>query len=108
MQKQSGRLVSLLGAMSNPNRLMILCHLVDGERSVGDLAKLLSLRPSTASQHLARLRREGLVTFRRDAQTLYYSLASTEARTVLDTLYSLYCASETVPGPGPRNARQNP
>ncbi|HSG89639.1 MAG TPA: metalloregulator ArsR/SmtB family transcription factor, partial [Pseudomonadales bacterium] len=77
--------------MANEKRLMILCHLVAQERSVGELAELLGTRPSTVSQHLALLRREGLVTSRREAQTLYYSLAGDEARAVLETLNALYC-----------------
>ena len=82
---------TLLAAMANEKRLMILCQLVDSERSVGELAELLETRPSTISQHLALLRTDGLVEARRHAQTQYYSLAGKEARTVIETLYSLYC-----------------
>jgi DNA-binding transcriptional ArsR family regulator len=82
----------LLKALSNRHRLLIICQLIDGERSVGDLAAFLGLRDSTVSQHLALLRKDGLVSARRDAQTIYYSIASEPAREVLATLYRVYCA----------------
>jgi ArsR family transcriptional regulator, virulence genes transcriptional regulator len=82
----------LLKALSNRHRLLIVCQLIDGERSVGDLAGFLGLRDSTVSQHLALLRKDGLVSARRDAQTIYYSIASDPAREVLKTLYQAYCA----------------
>ena len=82
----------LLKAMASRHRLLIVCQLIDGERSVGDLAEFLGLRDSTVSQHLALLRRDGLVAARRDAQTIYYSIASDPAREILTTLYRVYCA----------------
>ena len=82
---------NLLKALANRHRLLIICQLIDGERSVGDLAEFLDLRDSTVSQHLALLRRDGLVAARRDAQTIYYSIASDPAREVLTTLYRVYC-----------------
>jgi ArsR family transcriptional regulator, virulence genes transcriptional regulator len=82
---------NLLKALANRHRLLIICQLVDGERSVGDLAEFLDLRDSTVSQHLALLRRDGLVAARRDAQTIYYSIASDPAREVLTALYRAYC-----------------
>ena len=81
----------LLKALANRHRLLIVCQLIDGERSVGDLAEFLGLRDSTVSQHLALLRRDGLVTARRDAQTIYYSIASDPAREILTALYRVYC-----------------
>ncbi len=81
----------LLGAMANEKRLLILCQLVNGEHSVNGLAEMLGTRQSTVSQHLALLRKDGLVHCRRQAQTQYYSLAGKEARKVLETLYGLYC-----------------
>ena len=77
--------------MSNEKRLMILCQLVGGERSVNELADLLETRQSTISQHLALLRNDGLVQARRDGQTQFYSLAGDEAQSVLETLHNLYC-----------------
>jgi ArsR family transcriptional regulator, virulence genes transcriptional regulator len=92
MQSAADRASDLLKALANRHRLLIICQLIDGERSVGDLAEFLNLRDSTVSQHLALLRKDGLVSARRDAQTIYYSIASGPAREVLKTLYRAYCA----------------
>jgi DNA-binding transcriptional ArsR family regulator len=93
MEAAADRASELLKALSNRHRLLIICQLIDGERSVGDLAQLLDLRDSTVSQHLSLLRRDGLVSARRDGQTIYYSIASEPACEVLKTLYQVYCAS---------------
>ncbi|MGA7805904.1 ArsR/SmtB family transcription factor [Bradyrhizobium sp.] len=92
MEAAADQASDLLKALSNRHRLLIICQLIDGERSVGDLAGFLKLRDSTVSQHLAILRKDGLVSARRDAQTIYYSIASGPAREVLETLYRIYCA----------------
>ncbi len=81
----------LLKALANRHRLLILCQLIEKERSVGDLAEFLGIRDSTVSQHLALLRRDGLVAARRDGQTIWYSISSAPARAVLETLYRVYC-----------------
>ena len=81
----------LLAAMANPKRLLILCNLVGGEMAVGALATTVELSQSALSQHLAKLRALKLVKTRRDAQTIYYSLASGEVQAILETLYGLYC-----------------
>lgn len=86
---------TLLKAMSNERRLLILCSLADGELSVGQMEGLIDLSQSALSQHLARLRRDGLVETRRDAQTIYYSLKGEEARTVIMTLHDLFCRPAT-------------
>jgi len=91
MEAQAGKASSLLTAMSNERRLMILCQLVHQERSVNELTELLGAAQSTISQHLALLRRQGLVKARREAQTQFYSLARYEARAILETLQFLYC-----------------
>lgn len=91
MRAQAGKASTLLGAMSNEKRLMILCQLIDGERSVNQLAELLGTRQSTISQHLALLRKDGFVQARREGQTQFYSLTGDEARSILETLHSLYC-----------------
>jgi DNA-binding transcriptional ArsR family regulator len=91
MEAAADRASDLLKALANRHRLLIVCQLIDGERSVGDLAGFLGLRDSTVSQHLALLRRDGLVAARRDAQTIYYSIASDAAREVLSVLYRVYC-----------------
>ena len=88
---------TLLKAMGNTHRLMILCQLAKGERCVGDLERVVDISQSALSQHLARLRRDGLVSTRRSAQTIYYSLAGHEAREIISTLYDLYCGGEIAP-----------
>lgn len=92
MQDAAGEASNLLKALANPHRLMIICQLIDGPRSVGQIADFLGLRHSTASQHLALLRRDGLLSTTRDGQTIWYAISSPEARAVLQTLYTLYCA----------------
>ena len=81
----------LLAALANESRLMILCELVDGERSVGTLVEAVGLTQSALSQHLAKLRAAGIVATRRDAQTIYYRLASEAAGSVMTTLAEIYC-----------------
>ncbi len=83
----------LLKAMSNENRLMILCQLVHGERSVGNLETVIGLSQSAMSQHLAILRQNGLVKTRRNAQSIYYSIAAVEPQAVIETLYNIYASS---------------
>jgi DNA-binding transcriptional ArsR family regulator len=94
LQDNAQRASSLLKAMSNQHRLLILCQLLHGERSVGELERIIGLSQSALSQHLARLRRDELVKTRRVAQTIYYSLAGHEASAVIQTLYGLYCDAE--------------
>jgi DNA-binding transcriptional ArsR family regulator len=81
----------LLTAMANAKRLLVLCNLLDGEKSVGQLAEIVGLSSAALSQHLGKLRALKLVATRRDGQTINYRLASPEAREVLQTLYRLYC-----------------
>ena len=83
--------VTLLKALSNEKRLMIMCALYKGELSVGKLEEIIGLSQSALSQHLARLRRDGLVNTRRVAQTIYYSLKNKEVEAILHTLHDLYC-----------------
>ena len=82
---------AFLKAISHEGRLMILCHLVSGEKSVTELEELLSLRQAAVSQQLSRLRLEGLVVPRRDGKTIYYSLADDRPRRMLETVYELFC-----------------
>lgn len=86
---------ALLKSLSHPYRLIIVCQLIDKARSVGELAELLKIRDSTVSQHLALLRKDGLVDARRDGQTVWYSIGSQPARRVVETLYGIYCAPPT-------------
>jgi DNA-binding transcriptional ArsR family regulator len=80
----------LLKLLASEQRLLLLCRLIEGEASVGDLAGHARLAQSAASQHLAKMRAEGLVATRRDAQTIYYRLADPAAMRVLDTLCEIY------------------
>ena len=92
----------LLRALANRHRLIIICQLIEKERSVGELAKLLRLRDSTVSQHLSLLRKDGLVTARRDGQTIWYSIGSVPARQLVTTLYRCYCNPGVRPPDGGR------
>lgn len=86
----------LMKVLSNKNRLMILCQLVEGEKSVGALARLLDLRDASMSQQLALLRKDGLVKTRREGQTIYYALARSDLSQLMQFLYETYCGrSET-------------
>jgi DNA-binding transcriptional ArsR family regulator len=82
---------ALLKALANPHRLLVLCHLVEGELSVGELQARLDLSQSALSQHLAKLREGGFVRTRRDAQLVHYSLPKGPVRTLMDTLHRMYC-----------------
>lgn len=93
MRAHAGDAVRLLKALANEKRLMILCMLVEGERSVGELNARLDLSQSALSQHLAVLREDGLVDTRREAQTIYYALAEGPAERIIETLHGIYCAS---------------
>jgi len=93
---------ALLKALANRHRLIIVCQLIEKERSVGELAALLKIRDSTVSQHLALLRKDGLVTARRDGQTIWYSIGSAPARELVRTLYRVYCAPASACVPNPR------
>jgi DNA-binding transcriptional ArsR family regulator len=82
----------LLKAMGGKWRLLVLCRLVEGEQSVGELQRVVGLGQSALSQHLAVLRRMKLVETRRESQTIYYRLAGGAAAAILETLYGIYCA----------------
>lgn len=93
---------ALLKALANPHRLMIVCALVNGEQSVGALAQALGVRETLTSQHLGLLRRDGVVSARREGQTIFYDLRSGQARALVETLSRLFCAvPETAPSPAP-------
>lgn len=82
---------ALLKSLANPHRLMLVCQLVAEEQSVGVLAARLGVREALVSQHLGRLRREGVVRTRREGQTIHYSLSSGRARAVIETLWRQFC-----------------
>jgi DNA-binding transcriptional ArsR family regulator len=92
LEASADRASQLLSAMANAKRLLVLCHLLEAERSAGQLAILVGLAPAALSQHLGRMRAQGLVATRRAGQTIHYRLASAEVQAVLETLYRLYCA----------------
>ena len=92
LEKAAAEVAGVLRAIANERRLMILCKLVEwGEANVTALAETVGLSQSALSQHLARMRGEGLVTYRRDSQTLWYRIADTRIEDLLATLHKLYC-----------------
>lgn len=91
MRSRAGTAAKLLKGLANDRRLLILCELLKGERSVGELEPRVGLSQSALSQHLARLRQGKLVRTRREAQTIYYSLADPGVSKVLAALYEVYC-----------------
>lgn len=94
MEKNSANAVVLLKAMANERRLQILCILLGNELSVGELCSQLELSQSALSQHLAWLRRDNLVSTRKEAQTVYYSLKSDEVKAMIELLHDLFCKTE--------------
>jgi len=98
-QDSAAEAAKLLRALGNERRLMILCQLADGERSVGALAPLVGLSQSALSQHLAVLREEGVVATRREAQTIWYRIADPAALKVVATLAEIFCPSAPRPSP---------
>jgi DNA-binding transcriptional ArsR family regulator len=101
MQAAADQASELLKALANRHRLLIVCQLIEGERSVGELADFLGIRDSGASQHLALLRKDGILTARRDGQTIWYSIASPEARELLAVLHRIYCGPGACEGESP-------
>ncbi|MCR9111729.1 MAG: metalloregulator ArsR/SmtB family transcription factor [Rhodobacteraceae bacterium] len=97
MVDNATRASNFLKAISHEGRLMILCHLVSGEKSVTELEDLLSARQAAVSQQLSRLRLEGLVTPRREGKTIYYSLSDERPRRILEVVYDLFCAQDSGP-----------
>lgn len=94
LEAKAEEVAATLAALANPKRLVVMCTLLGGEKSVGDLAEIVQLSPAALSQHLGKMRALKLVTTRREGQTIYYNLASTEVQAVLETLYRVYCAPD--------------
>ena len=92
MRKNSTKAAKLLKAIANERRLLILCYLLEGEMSVGEMNERLELSQSALSQHLALLRRNQLVKTRKEAQTVFYRIESDEVKAVMKVLHDLYCA----------------
>ena len=97
LKDSAGDATRYLKALANQNRLLILCNLIDGEKSVGELERAIGLRQPTLSQQLARLRSGNLVRTRRDAKSIYYSIADGDIRAVLQVLYGKFCVPRTTP-----------
>lgn len=95
MRAAATQATGVLRALANEDRLLLLCQLSQGEKSVGELEKLLDVHQPTLSQQLGVLRNEGLVTTRRDGKRIHYSIADDKVLAILGTLYQLYC-----PNPG--------
>lgn len=92
MAQAAGAATAYLKTLAHEGRLMILCHLGGGEKSVGELERLLDMRQAAVSQMLARLRDEGLVSTRREGKTIYYALADANTKQMISLLYQLFCA----------------
>lgn len=91
MMRNAQTASNFLKAISHEGRLMILCHLASGEKSVTELEDLLSARQAAVSQQLSRLRLEGLVTPRREGKAIYYSLTDDRPRQIIEVVYDLFC-----------------
>lgn len=94
MQQNVQAATELLKTLANPGRLMVLCHIVKQKRTVNELEKLVGLGQSALSQHLSRLRHEGIVEHRRKGQSVFYALKDERARRVIEELYDIYCETE--------------
>jgi len=91
MQKNAALAEALLKQLANANRLMVLCHLISGERTAGELAEAVGLSQSALSQHLAKLREAGLVESDKRGLSVYYRICSMEAQALLSVLHLIYC-----------------
>lgn len=107
MAAQAEAAAELLKTLGNPQRLRILCLLVEGEHSVGEINAHVPLSQSALSQHLAVLREQGLVETRREAQTIFYALVDGPARAMLGTLHDLYCPTPEAAAPKSRQAAKS-
>jgi DNA-binding transcriptional ArsR family regulator len=97
LQANAQRASEFLKALSHEVRLLILCFLIDGEKSVSEIEHMLKLRQPAVSQQLARLRADGLVDTRRNGKNIYYSLARTEVRDVIEVLHNAFCRQQRRP-----------
>ncbi|MEL7280691.1 MAG: metalloregulator ArsR/SmtB family transcription factor [Pseudomonadota bacterium] len=94
MMENAQRASNFLKAISHEGRLMILCHLASGEKSVTELEELLSARQAAVSQQLSRLRLEGLVTPRREGKAIYYRLTDDRPKQIMEVVYDLFCRQD--------------
>lgn len=98
MDQVAGEVSELMRTLANPHRLMLLCQLVEGEKSVGELAEALDLRQPTVSQHLALMRRDDLVRTQREGQVIRYRLGRPEVGQMMRFLYQTFCGPQAVAG----------
>lgn len=94
MAENAKQASAMLKAMSHEGRLMVLCYLANGEKSVTELEELLSMRQSAVSQQLARLRADNLIQARRDGKTIYYSIQDERAHRIMTLVYDLFCGKD--------------
>ncbi len=92
IQEKAELVSGFLKGLASPHRLLILCHLMEKERSVGDLIELTGIAQTSMSQHLSKLKDEGIVTFRRDHRVLYYAIAHGAVYDIMEVLYHHFCA----------------
>ncbi len=104
MRAAAGEASAVLSALANPDRLLLLCQLSQGEQAVGELEQSLDIRQPTLSQQLGVLRNQALVSTRRDGKRIFYSIADPRVLVLLTTLYGLYCPQEGVFPGHPVNA----
>lgn len=95
IMENAQRATNFLKALAHEGRLLILCHLASGEKSVTELEELLSARQAAVSQQLARLRLEGLVNYRRDGKTIYYRLGDERAKRMIEMVYDMFCKQDS-------------
>ena len=94
MAENAKQATAFLKALAHEARLMILCYLANGEKTVTELEHLLSLRQPTVSQQLARLRADNIITARRDGKTIYYSISDDRSRQMMEVVYEMFCAGD--------------
>ena len=105
MRENADEAARLLKMLANGQRLRVLCLLVDGELSVGQINERIELSQSALSQHLAKLREEGLVITRRESQTIYYQLSSGPAKSIIAALHGIYCGAPSSTGRSKQHSR---
>lgn len=98
MKEAAEKACEMMKILSHPDRLMVLCQLKEGEMSVGELAKTVGIAQSPLSQHLSRMRLQGIVKNRREAQSIFYSLDNSEVEQIIDLFYAMYCSDEDTVG----------
>jgi DNA-binding transcriptional ArsR family regulator len=102
LMRDARRASNFLKALSHENRLLLLCLLAEGERSVGELETILAMRQSAVSQQLARLRFDGIVTARREGKLVYYSIANEDVRRMIAVIYDIFCGHKPAAGHPPQ------